>query len=371
MRATVATRIFPLPDRLHSLRSGMRFLFCMILIVGSLAPLTALQVGDKAPPLNGFTWIKGDPVAIGGVPTIVEFWATWCGPCRETIPHLTALQAKHGAGLRIIGVSPESEGEVRPYVQKQGAAMGYRVAVAEEKSFRAYFQGVPGPPYLFLIDKDGLVAWRGLAMDVDRPLKLLLAGKLDVAKEAKLSPLMDELTLTVNDPRADPAGIDAQVMDITERMVAIDPLNERAVLLRMISALKLQRPDVVRAAIAAVPLDLVDAELASNIAWNRINDPDPSYRNIDLIYPLACRAVELGATNPSYLDTYARVLATIGLIDEAIACEERALALAPQVDATVYRGKLDSYRAMRVLRDQITKTGVLPAARASADGPGR
>jgi len=54
------------------------------------------KLGDKAASLDGLTYVKGEPVTFKeGKVYVVEFWATWCGPCKTSIPHLTEIQKKY------------------------------------------------------------------------------------------------------------------------------------------------------------------------------------------------------------------------------------------------------------------------------------
>ena len=110
---------------------------CLSLTAVAAAQREKLQVGDEAPGLDIDAWVKGEAVTIEtGRVYVVEFWATWCGPCRKSIPHLTKLQKEYGSdGLTIIGISDEEADVVKPFVQRQGENMGYTVAVHGQKSF--------------------------------------------------------------------------------------------------------------------------------------------------------------------------------------------------------------------------------------------
>ena len=68
-------------------------------------------LGQKAAPLEGLTYIKGDPIVFeAGKVYVVEFWATWCPPCRTSIPHLTEVQKQFkDKGVTVIGISNEKD----------------------------------------------------------------------------------------------------------------------------------------------------------------------------------------------------------------------------------------------------------------------
>src|SRR5881227_3791659 len=87
-----------------------------------------LSVGDPAPKLQVKEFVKGDPVKDleKGKVYVVEFWATWCGPCRVSIPHLTELGKKH-KDVTIIGVSIAEQdfAKVKPFVEEMGDKIDY------------------------------------------------------------------------------------------------------------------------------------------------------------------------------------------------------------------------------------------------------
>ena len=88
-----------------------------------------LNVGDPAPKLAVSGWVKGEKVDQfePGKTYVVEFWATWCGPCRVSIPHLTELAHKYkDKGVRFIGVNVwENDTKlVKPFVERDGRQDG-------------------------------------------------------------------------------------------------------------------------------------------------------------------------------------------------------------------------------------------------------
>src|SRR5688572_4620680 len=130
------------------------------LLAASLFPtaINAADLGDPAPEIKIAKWVKGEPTQITdnekGI-YVVEFWATWCPPCRTSIPHLTEIQNRFkDKNVTIIGVTDEKENVVNPFVKKMGAQMDYRVAIDEEgETAKGYMQafGIGGIPHAFIV----------------------------------------------------------------------------------------------------------------------------------------------------------------------------------------------------------------------------
>ena len=138
-------------------------LFPLFIATAFTAP--AGSIGDPAPPITIEHWVKGTPVRIGRGTNIfvLEFWATWCGPCKRSIPHLTELQRKYAdKGVVFVGLSEEPLTDVVPFVTSQGANMEYRVAVdSSKRTFRTWMAayGKNGIPHAFIVHTNGLVVW--------------------------------------------------------------------------------------------------------------------------------------------------------------------------------------------------------------------
>jgi thiol-disulfide isomerase/thioredoxin len=118
----------------------------------------AAAVGQAAPQfvLVGLSGQKLELTALRGKVVLLDFWATWCAPCREEIPHFVEMQEKYGArGLQIVGISVDDEvAPVRQFYQQY--KMNYPVAMGDAKLAGAY-GGVLGLPIAFLIDRDGKI----------------------------------------------------------------------------------------------------------------------------------------------------------------------------------------------------------------------
>ncbi len=183
----------------------VRTLACLILSFSILAaiPANAIEIGDKAPRLKVEKWIKGDPVDLdqgqGKHAYIVEFWATWCGPCRVSIPHLTELQKKYkDKGLVVIGIAIDSadgprptRDAVEPFVKKMGDKMDYHIALDTKtgETNKAYMDafGVNGIPHAFLIDKRGRIVWHTHPQDnIEGLIEKILAPDYDDAAAKRL-----------------------------------------------------------------------------------------------------------------------------------------------------------------------------------------
>lgn len=115
------------------------------------APDVALPLEQGAPPTR-LSELKGKVV-------LLDFWATWCGPCRESIPELVRLQERYGArGLQVIGVSVDdrSTRDRVPDMQKQ-LGINYPIVFRDDIPGMEEAYTFDGIPTLFLIDRSGQI----------------------------------------------------------------------------------------------------------------------------------------------------------------------------------------------------------------------
>lgn len=160
-------------------------------VLATLFPaLAAGELGDPAAPLQISEWIKGGPVDLaagkGKTIYVVEFWATWCPPCRASIPHLSDLQKKFkDKDIVFVGISDEDAATVKPFVEKMGDKMNYTVALDKgKKTSAAYMEafGIGGIPHAFVVDKEGRIIWQGHPMaELEETLQKLVDGKYDLS----------------------------------------------------------------------------------------------------------------------------------------------------------------------------------------------
>jgi thiol-disulfide isomerase/thioredoxin len=165
-----------------------------------------LSPGMPAPPLVSGEYIQGEPVKEfeKGKVYIVEFWATWCGPCVATIPHVNELQQKFAdKGLVVIGqnVWERQDDKVKPFVGKMGDKMTYRVAMDDKsdggkgRMAETWMQaaGQNGIPAAFVVDKKGTIAWIGHPARLNEELLgEIIAGTFDTAAHAEQMKKQDE-----------------------------------------------------------------------------------------------------------------------------------------------------------------------------------
>ena len=153
----------------------------------SATPAGLLSPGSPAPNVDVKEWIKGTPVGSFEKDRtyVVEFWATWCGPCLESIPHLTELARKY-KDVRFVGISileDNDKGQVRQFVEKMGDKMAYTVGYSGNREgmaaswLSAARQG--GIPTAFIV-RNNTVLWIGHPIGLDAPLAQIAANQFDV-----------------------------------------------------------------------------------------------------------------------------------------------------------------------------------------------
>jgi thiol-disulfide isomerase/thioredoxin len=114
----------------------------------------------QAAPVWALTDLAGKPVtseSLKGKVVIVDFWATWCGPCRAAIPHLVELhKAYKDKGFEVVGVSLDQQGPsvVQSFVTQH--EIPYTIAMGNQKVV-SDFGGVRGIPTAFIISQDGKI----------------------------------------------------------------------------------------------------------------------------------------------------------------------------------------------------------------------
>ncbi len=150
-----------------------------------------LGVGSSAPPLEAAAMIKGHSVDLSKGLHVIDLWATWCGPCIESVPHLTEMAKKFAGKADVTGVAIMEQGDaqerVKAFVKTMGDKMDYNVAydgragAVEKEWYKA--SGQAGIPTAFLV-KDGKIAWIGHPMSLERVLTTVIAGTYDPKEEA-------------------------------------------------------------------------------------------------------------------------------------------------------------------------------------------
>ena len=168
-----------------------------LLLAAAAAPAAAqepvLKVGDPAPALEVEHWIKGDPVTAfePGQCYVVEFWATWCAPCKTSMPHLSELQEEFGDQIVIIGLSDEPLEVAKGFLDQPewAAKTRYTLGTDPDRSvYQAYMEAAKqrGIPTSFLVDGSGKIVWIGHPAGMDRPLKRMLGVEVGEEEAASM-----------------------------------------------------------------------------------------------------------------------------------------------------------------------------------------
>jgi thiol-disulfide isomerase/thioredoxin len=314
-----------------------------------------LLVGDPAPSIQVAEWVQGQPLT-GFQPDqvyVVEFWATWCGPCKVAIPHLNELAQRYAGKATFLGVSiweritAEKPYSVPAFVREMGDKMTYTVAadqVAESNESGPMAKrwmeaaGQTGIPTAFVVDREGKIAWIGHPMSIDRPLAEVVAGTWDRAAAAKKH-VLDLRLKSVTSKVSKEVAKAKKEKDLARAIQLIDEAVAKESALEATFGLDryFLLLDAARASEAAVygqrlvaTVFAENAQALNSLAW-WIVDPQAKRAQADYALAVAAaeRAVRLsGEKDASILDTLGLALFKQGQVERAIQVQEKAVALA-------------------------------------------
>jgi len=289
-----------------------------------------LHVGDHAPELHAAKWLKGEPVEKleSGKLYVVEFWATWCGPCRQSIPHLTKLQKDHPE-ITFIGmdISEQEPAKAPDFVKSMGDKMDYRVAQDDTAGAanKAWMEAADqeGIPTAFVIGKDTTIQWIGHPLELDKVLDEVATGTFDSKKasaEASAKTAMEE-ELTKALQSGDVASLDKAAKDHP------DLAGQIRVAMLGLALNKKDYDTAVKVARQVVEDQKDNVDTLNDIAWLMVDPKTPIEKpDLDLALKAAQRSNELAkGENPAVLDTLARVYFSRGDVDKAIELQTSAI----------------------------------------------
>ena len=338
-------------------------------IVSAIPALAKLEVGSPAPEARPKVMIQGEAVGkLDDTKTyLFEFWATWCGPCVQMVPHVDQLHRDFGPkGLVVLATSvwEDDQAKVADFVKSRAGKMTYRVGFDADQAMATHWlkaADVNGIPHAFVVQK-GKVVWMGHPAQLnDKLVGSFLDGSYSPAKaeqEAQSAEANEEALQEKMQALA--AAVQAKEWDKAEKalkeVLPLVPAEERAELQSGIGdliALGKGDPSGIYKRLAAFAEESKeDAAVQNEIAWDLVTNPDFAAKpNLELAALCAERSVKLaeGSDKAASLDTLARVRFMQGKKEEAIKLQEQALSLANDEIKAETSKTLESY-----------KKGVLP-----------
>lgn len=278
------------------------------------------ELGMKAPKLEISKWVKGEAVDVtaGDKVYVVEFWATWCPPCRESIPHLTEMAKKYKGKAVFVGISDEEPATVEKFVEKMGDKMDYVVAIDDEdKTGEAYMRAfdIRGIPHAFVVDKSGAIVWHDHPMaELDEVVEQVIAGKFDAEagkkrmreREQAMKELMETYQLVQQYfELAESAGKEAEASEVGQRILTRIGDNRDG------------------------------AMMLNELAWRILTETGIQNRDVKLALTAAEKAnTATGDNSAAVLDTYALALYENGEKQKAVDVQRRAVKRAEEQGAS-------------------------------------
>ncbi len=133
---------------------------------GVLDWYNGVKLGTKLPQYDAHFINESPPTDVKL--QLIDFWATWCAPCRENIPRLnTFYRDFKDRGLSVIGLTQESVEVAKPFLSK--VSMLYSVGAGKQNSLQGAL-GVKALPYAVFVNSASTIIWRGQPEEIDAAL---------------------------------------------------------------------------------------------------------------------------------------------------------------------------------------------------------
>jgi len=183
---------------------------------------------DPAPDFK-LTSLDGKPLTLAafqGKVVFLNFWATWCGPCRAEVPDLVALQEKYKDHLQIIGLNVDDDdtAEIQKYVDETG--IDYPVAMTPD-DLRIQYGGIPALPTSFLLDTEGRVVQKHVGLLDPELYETEIRALLGLPILARVETFEDkgEVFLKHADRATELPGVDLSKLSPEQKKIALHRFN--------------------------------------------------------------------------------------------------------------------------------------------------
>lgn len=331
-----------------------------------------MTIGSKAPNIDVEHWISDSNGAFehttkldSGKVYVIEFWATWCGPCIAAMPHIAELQKEYSDTVQVISISDEDMDTVDAFLERKvrgnpdmtygELTQQYCLTTDPDESVKNdYFRaaGRDGIPCAFVVGKTGLVEWIGHPMAMDKPLKEIVNDQWDREKFQASYQKEQKARLEAQEAQKALAEVGQKLQGLMQ-----DGDNEGAVKY-IDELLKDDKFKVARTQLEGVKLQLLvtgnldgaptaldkfvkdnsdNAQLLNQIAWTVYEQHDSDGNASESLLKSALNAAKVAAEaapeQGAVLDTYAHlIMAASKDIDKAIEVQKKAVEHAgPQI----------------------------------------
>lgn len=309
-----------------------------------------LTIGDKAPTVKVAKYFNGTPVKAfkPGNTYVMEFWATWCGPCVAQIPHLAKMQKEYKKdNVQFISTAvwqredtqAARETKVGDFVTSKDGAMAYTIAIDDNGYMADHWMkpaGQNGIPAAFLVGKTGEIEWIGHPGSLDTVLKQYTAGTWDrAAAKVKFDEEQHFATtgreMMMKAMMAERSGDRVAAAAAFEALAKEFPSNENVMGMQFTfllgDAATADKGYAIGKTLMTNNWD--NAGMLNMLAWTVADDEGVASRDLSFALKAATRADEITKhKDASIIDTLARVYWEQGNKAKAIELETKAIALA-------------------------------------------